>query len=83
MGCLYATSSVDKCQCQCNGSTMHGMLAEKPSPVFIKCSPSVEKRCKAGEEGGKCQCACGGHNHGLYASIPEFDQIPISGYQIA
>ncbi len=79
MGCLYAEGSLEKCQCPCKGER-HGLLAENQPIVAAKCSPAVEKRCKAGIEGGECHCACAGLNHGLYAQIEHFEDIPIRGY---
>lgn len=76
MGCMYATGPIAKCLCQCGGS-MHAMMVEAPKQV--KCSPAVEKRCKAGEEGGACTCACGGLNHGLYGSV-DFSKVKINEY---
>lgn len=77
MGCMYATGPVEKCLCSCK-TAMHGLMVKKPEP--IKCSPAVEKRCKAGLEGGPCKCACGGHNHGLYRTIADFSAIKINQY---
>lgn len=77
MGCAYATGGLDKCQCICGGKT-HGMFAG--IPVAAKCSPAVEKRCKAGNEDGACSCACGGVNHGLYREIDDFSKIKITTY---
>lgn len=76
MGCMYATGPISKCLCQCKGE-MHAMMVEAPKQV--KCSPAVEKRCKAGEEGGACTCACGGLNHGLYGSV-DFSKVKINEY---
>lgn len=76
MGCAYATGPISKCLCPCKGN-MHGLLAERP--VAMKCSPAVEKRCKAGNENGDCKCACEGFNHGLYKEIANFDSIRITG----
>lgn len=75
MGCMYATGPIDKCLCTCKGS-MHAMMVH--APVALKCSPSVEKRCKAGNESGECRCACGGVNHGLYSEIKNFEDIKIN-----
>lgn len=77
MGCMYATGPIDKCLCSCQGA-MHAMMVARTA---VKCSPAVEKRCKAGEEGGECTCACGGVNHGLYAGIENFDEIKIINYK--
>lgn len=79
MGCLYAEGGLDKCICKC-GKATHGLLALKQTPVFIECSPAVEKRCKAGLEGGECRCACQGTQHGLYASVENFESIPVHTY---
>lgn len=79
MGCAYATGAVEQCQCACKGA-LHGFLVERPKAV--KCSPAVEKRCKAGNENGECVCACGGINHGLYTHVENFDTIKIIGYSI-
>ncbi len=76
MGCMYATGPIDKCVCACGG-TSHALMTNRP--VAIKCSPAVEKRCKAGQEGGACQCACGGMNHGLYAAV-DFTSVKINEY---
>lgn len=76
MGCMYAYGPIDKCLCPCSGKT-HGLMANRP--VAARCSPAVEKRCKAGNENGECACACGGINHGLYRSIENFDSIRILG----
>lgn len=79
MGCMYATGPISKCLCACGGK-MHALMANRP--VAIKCSPPVEKRCKAGLEGGECQCACKGVNHGLYRTIEDFSAITINEYQV-
>lgn len=79
MGCLYAEGALFKCQCLCKGA-WHGLLATQPLLVASKCSPAVEKRCKAGNEDGVCQCACGGVNHGLYRHVENFEAVPIVGY---
>ncbi len=77
MGCMYATGPLSKCYCACKGST-HGLMVPEVQ-VAAKCSPSVEKRCKAGNEDGECSCACGGKNHGLYQTIENYDAINIVG----
>lgn len=78
MGCAYATGPISKCLCPCGGKT-HGLFAGVP--IAAKCSPAVEKRCKAGNEDGACRCACKGVNHGLYRVIEDFDAIKINHYQ--
>lgn len=80
MGCLYATGPLSKCKCPCGGQT-HGLLAA--IPVAAKCTPSVEKRCKAGNESGACKCACKGVNHGLYREIEDFSKVRIVGISVA
>jgi hypothetical protein len=39
----------------------------------VECSPAAATRCKSGQEGTECHCACAGQNHGLYQTIPNFD----------
>lgn len=79
MGCAYAEGSLDKCQCVCGG-VKHGLLVPQIHAVAVKCSPAVEKRCKAGNEDGACTCKCGGINHGLYKEIADFGAITINEY---
>ncbi len=76
MGCMYATGPISKCLCNCKGE-MHALMANRP--IKAECSPAVEKRCKAGVEGGECQCACGGVNHGLYGAV-DFSKVVIHEY---
>lgn len=76
MGCMYATGPLFKCLCTCGGTT-HGLMV--PQTFAQKCSPAVEKRCKAGNEDGECRCACKGVNHGLYKTIGSFETIQITG----
>jgi hypothetical protein len=75
---LHATGPISKCLCPCKGAT-HGLVAEHQHVVAAKCTPSVEKRCKAGNENGECSCACGGINHGLYKEIVDFEKVKITG----
>lgn len=77
MGCMYAEGGLDKCKCTCKGS-LHGLMSET-LVVAAFCSPAVEKRCKAGLEGGACRCACEGINHGLYHGIEGFEKVRIIG----
>ena len=78
LGCMYGEGPLSKCLCKCGGYT-HGVLALKKAPVAAKCTPSVEVRCKSGQEDGECHCACGGVNHGLYQTIPDFENVRITG----
>lgn len=80
MGCMYAEGPIDKCLCACGGAH-HALMVNRP--VAVKCSPAVEKRCKAGNEDGACTCKCGGINHGLYKEIADFGAITINEYQVA
>lgn len=77
MGCMYATGPLSKCYCACKGAT-HGLMVAEVQ-VGAKCSPAVEKRCKAGNEDGDCSCACAGINHGLYREIADFEGVRITG----
>lgn len=70
MGCLYAIGPIDKCLCSCDGDK-HGLLSGKIT-LPAKCSPAAEIRCKSGQEGGECHCACGGQNHAIYAGIENY-----------
>lgn len=79
MGCAHAEGPIMTCECSCKGKT-HGYFAQKPPEVAVRCSPSVEKRCKEGNESGRCKCGCGGINHGLYQIIPNFEAIRITVY---
>lgn len=76
-----ATQPIEKCKCKCNGAATHGLLVERKE-VRIECSPSAEKRCKNGEEGKECKCACLGTQHGLYHNIEGFENVKITGYQL-
>lgn len=77
MGCLMAEGPLSKCLCPCEGAK-HGLLVDKTPIMVLKCSPAVEKRCKAGNESGRCKCACEGQNHGLYQGV-DFTSVKITG----
>lgn len=79
LGCMYAEGLLEKCLCSCKGS-MHGLMVKKA--VKAECSRNMGNRCKDGAEGGECHCACGGANHGLYKTIPDFGSVKIIGYSI-
>jgi hypothetical protein len=48
----------------------------------VSCSAAAATRCQNGEEGKECHCACAGANHGLYKTIPDFEGVKITGYNI-